>query len=187
MKIADLLEKMPGNYCEDLALKFGVSEPSHLASVEPSRRFFTHLAHNKGDLTLTQLKTLVEQDLRLKRNSIFPSIEKDIIEGKVSFTLEASLAELKGNGKHWFYLLENVAYKLLENSYQLPSWKDVADYYKYDHNTIESFSKETEYERPTVKLFQHLSFMENIPTISTLKCHLKDLHRNDIVKLLGSL
>ena len=180
MMIADLLERNGGNDLENLALSFDVTDPSQLTSVEPSRRFFTHLANNRLDINLADLKRLIESDLRVTRATIFPPIKKDIEAGNVDFTLESNLADMKG--RNWLYLLKNVADKLLENTSQLPSWKDIADYYRYSHDTIESFSINLTNVRPTVKLFQYLSFMESIPTMAMLKRHLQDIDRIDIVK-----
>ena len=177
--IADSLERNNGTYLERLAYAFGVDDPSQLASVEPSQRFFTHLANNRLDIKLADLKTLIEQTLYNKRATIFPSIEQDIQAGNVDFTLESKLADMKG--QNWLYLLTNVADKLLENKCRLPSWKDIADYYGYSHDTIERFCIDLTEVRPTVKLLQYLSFMEVVPTIATLINHLKSLGRNEIV------
>ena len=181
-KIADLLEQGSGNSLSRLAVMFHVNEPSQLTSVEPSRRFFTNLAETKVDITLADLKKLIEHDLGVQRLSIFPPIEEAIAEKRVAFTLESTLVELKG--KNWLYLLENIANKLLENNCNLPSWKNIADHYDYSHSAIESFSLNLRELRPTFKLFQYLSFMENVPKIATLRSHLKILKRNDIIKLL---
>ena len=173
---------------QDLATLFDIKETSQLSSVEPSRNFFTNLAHTKGGIKLVELKRLIEQDLHLKRNSIFPPIEKAMSDKKLEFTLEITLAELNGNGQNWFYFLENVVDKLLENTFQLPSWRDIADYYKYDYNEIERFSTPgtpVRQERLTVKLFRHLVAMENVPTISTLKNHLRTLNRNDVIRKIN--
>ena len=162
-----------------------MGEASHLSSVEPSRNFFTNLAHAKEGIKLVELRRLIEHDLHLKRKSIFPPIEKAISEKKLEFTLESTLAELNNNGQNWFYFLENVADKLLENTFQLPSWRDIADYYIDDHKEIERFSTNVKQERPTFKLFRHLVAMENVPTIFTLKKYLRKLNRNDVIRKIN--
>ena len=184
IQIADLLEQNAELSLKDLSLTFGISEPAQLASVEPSRRFFTHLAHNRGDIMLIDLKRIVEQKLRLTRKSIFPYIERAITERRVTFTIESTLGELKESGTSWLYLLENVADKLLENTCQLPSWKDVASYFEYDHIVRESFCANLPVERLTVKLIRYLTFREEVPTIGTFKLHLQRVNRNDIIRLL---
>ena len=128
MQIADSLEQNTELYLQSLARMFEGVDPSQLASVEPSRRLFTHLAENRGEIKLVDLKTLIEQDLRLTRKSIFLPIERAIEEKRVAFTLTSTLAEVNGNGRDWVFLMDNMANKLMENKCQLPSWRDVASY-----------------------------------------------------------
>ena len=179
-QIADFLERDNGADLQSLARQFDIGEPALLRPVEPSRNFFNHLAHNR-DVTLIDLKRLIEKGLRLNCSSIFPPIERAIQEGTVEFKLETTLAELRRSGPNWSYFLINVADKLLENTSQLPTWRDIADHYKYDYNVIESFCANLQDVRPTVRLFRHLVSMENVPTISILKNHLKTLNRHDII------
>ena len=179
-----MLEQDSGIHLQGLANLFDIKE-TQLSSVEPSRNFFTNLAHTKGGIKLVEIKRLIEQDLHLK--SIFPPIGKAISEKRLEFTLESTLAELHGNGQNWFYFLENVADKLSKNTFRLPSWRDIADYYNYDYNEIEHFSTNVKQERTTVKLFRHLVAMENVPTISTLKKHLRTLNRNDVIRKINEM
>ena len=185
MKIADLLEQGNGNCLQDLALMFDVRELSELESVVPVRRFFEHLVSNTGDIRLLDLKKLIEENLRFHNMNVFLSVREDIEKGNVKFTLESTLAELFGNGIHKLYFLENIAYRLLKNSFRLPSWEDIADHYGYDDNDIQGFKANVEEERRTVKLFRYLSCRENVPTIATLKGHLKALKRFDIIRILN--
>ena len=184
LNIANLLEHDSGTSLQELALQSGITEQSQLASVEPSVRFFCNLASNRGHTTLADLKEFIEVDSTLKNKSIFIPIGEAIDERRVDFTLKSTLAELKNSGKNWLYFRKNVAYKLLENTSQLPSWKDVAGRYKYDYYIIESFSKNVNEERPTVRLFQQLVRMEDILTISTLIRNLREIRRNDVVRLI---
>ena len=183
MKVADSLENTTyGNHLEHLAVLLGIAA-SFLTSDEPIRRFFTHLAHNRGEITVRDLKNVIEVDYQRQRiGTIFPAVEKDIKEKNVDFTLDSPLADLVG--KDWVYFEKNVACKLPENNHQLLSWKDIAHHYGYDNKAIGDFSIGVREERPTVKLFQKLSHMQNVPTIGTLKLHLGVLERNDIIKLL---
>ena len=181
-EIAELLEQGSGIALQKLALQFDIAEPLQLTSVEPSERFFHNLAKNNGGIKLADLKKFIEVDCNLKNKSIFPPIERDITQGIVDFTLESTLAKLKG--RNWSYFLKHIADKLLENTFQLPSWKTVASRYKYTTDSIESFCINMT-ERPTVRLFQHLRCMEDVPTISNLKICLKEIQRNDIVKILN--
>ena len=184
MDIADLLEQGNGDSLKELALVFDLVEPSKLESVAPSRSFFENLVCNKGDIKLSDLKKLIEEDLPFHNRKVFRCIQEDIEKGNVKLTFEITLGELFGNGINKLYFLENVADKLLRNSFQLPSWEDVADHYGYDYNEIQRFEANVKEERPTVKLLRHLSFMEDVPTITVLKSHLKSLNRNDIVRIL---
>ena len=183
--IAAFLEQDSGVPAKELALLFGIREPSQLTTTEPSQNFFTNLANNRRDITMADIKKLIEQNLSKTRQSIFPPVEKAIAERTVDFTLRSTLAEL--NPQDWLYFLKNIADKLLESTFQLPSWKDVASHYGYKFDTIESFCANIQEERPTVKLFQHLVFVENVPTISTLKGHLQTLNRYDIIRLIDEM
>ena len=181
-----MLEGSSEPHARKLVYGFKVTDPSVLASVEPPRRFFTHLAHNKVDITVGNLKEVIEKKFPNSRiATIFPTIEGDIKNEKVNFTLKSTLAELVENVGSWIYFLTNVAEKVPENSNQLLSWKDIAHHYGYDYNTIEGFCKDVEEEKPVVKLFRHLSCMDKIPTIGTLKRHLRHLKRNDIIKVIN--
>ena len=183
--VADMLENTTGgNHLENLAVLFGIDTSLH-TSDEPIRRFFKHLANKRGEITVRELKEVMEEQYPEKRRgNIFKAVEKDIRNGEVDFTLESTLAELVGKGKDWVYFENNVACKLPENNHRSLSWKDIADHYGYDNKAIEVFSIGVKEERPTVKLFQKLSHMQNVPTIGTLKRHLRVLGRNDIIKLL---
>ena len=173
-----------GNHLEDLAALFGIDTSLH-TSDEPLKSFFINLANRRGEITVRELKEVIEDTYpENRRGNIFTAVETDIRNGKVDFTLESTLAELVGKRKEWVYFLKNVACKLPENNHQLLSWKDIAHHYGYGNRAIEDFSIGVKGERPTVKLFQKLSHMENEPTIGTLKRHLRVLGRNDIIKLL---
>ena len=182
--IADSLERTSANNWEKLAFKFGFNfndvsklkqEPS------PSRDFFLHLATNKGEITLTDLKNLLEERLLKKNKDIFRPIVQDIESKKVTFTMSSTLTELKENGETWNYFLEKIADKLLKNDAQLPYFKDIAGYYNYTFKEIQNFYNSKDEERPTFKLFELLSHRKVVPTVATLRKKLESIERYDIV------
>ena len=184
--IAGLLEQGHGTDLQALAYLCGVNDLSKLKAVVPCRNFFKNLAYNKGDITLADLKALIERTLRLKNKSVFPLIEGDIKNGKVKFTLKSTLTHLIGNSHDWLYFLKNVADKLLKNNCQLTSWEDIASHYKYTYQEIKAFTTNFEDERPTEKLLQYLASNQMVLSIEALKGHLKSMNRYDIVRSLDA-
>ena len=185
LRIANSLEGTSVNNWKKLAFKFGLNchDVSKLEQTPgPSRNFFQHLASNRGEITLAELKKLLDNRLGSRNAGIFSPIVNDIESGKVSFTLESTLAELIGNGSHWDYFLEKIADKLLKNNAQLPSFEDIAGHYKYSFREIQNFYNIKDEERPTFKLFELLSHRKVVPTVATLKEKLEDIHRHDIVR-----
>ena len=57
-------------------------------------------------------------------------------------------------------------------------------YFGYDYQAIESISTNLTVERSNIKLFRHLSIVEDLLTISTLKYHLQTLNRFELIRLI---
>ena len=180
MKIADLLEQNSGISLQRLAVMLGVKERSELASTQASRRFFTHLAQSRPEITLGQIKNLVEENLPTQNRSIFIYIP----DNHHTFNLAMPLGKLWEDIEDWLYLLEILADRLLKNENHLPSWKDIASAYGYDNERVESFRKSVCEERPTVKLFKLMACRQNVPKVCELMYFLEILNRHDIIRLL---
>ena len=189
LRIANSLEGTSVNNWKKLAFKFGFNsnDVSELEQTPgPSRNFFQHLASNRGEIKLAELKKLLDTGLGSRNAGIFLPIVNDIESGKVSFTLESTLAELIGNGSHWVYFLEKIADKLLKNNAQLPSFEDIAGHYNYSFIEIKNFYNIKDEERPTFKLFELLSHRKVVPTVAILRENLESIHRHDIVRVIDA-
>ena len=182
MKVADLLEQNSGISLQRLAVMLGVEERSKLASTQASRRFFTHLAQSRPEITLEQIKNLVEEDLPKQNRQIFRYIRK--WHDSFSFNLYRSLGHIWEDIEDWLCLLEILADKLVENENHLPSWKDIASAYGYDNETVEIFRKNVCEERPTVKLFKLMACRPYVPKVCDLMSCLGRVKRYDIIRLL---
>ena len=167
--------------CSDVLGK--VNQNEILYNLTPCKALFEHLAHWKPEVTLADVKDCIENRLKVGNKAIFKDVENAINSKEVTFKLESTLHELKGNGKHWLYILDHIASELMDREYHtLPTWKDVAGIFDCPQqliNTLEIEKKDD--ERPTFKLLSLLNQRCPDLDVDYLKERLKSIKRNDII------
>ena len=159
-----------------------INQNEILCNLSSCQVFFEDLAYWKPQVTLADVKDCIE-NRRVQNKAIFKDVEVVINSKEVTFTLESTLYQLKENGEHWLYFLDHIANKLVERErHVLPTWKDVADFFGYSQQQIDTFEALSKSDdRPTFKLLRLLNQRRPDLDVDYLKERLKNIRRNDII------
>ena len=155
----------------------------------PCYAFFENLSVGKPELTLNDLREIIEEEFHVTNKRIFQKVVEDIKARSVFSSLDIQLGDILDDSEKWLYFLKEIANEMLPQlSAQLPSWKNVASFHGYEPDDIERFQCAHKNEEcSAVRILSFIFRYHSSLPLSDFILMLEQIGRKDVVSMVNGL